>query len=232
MLSAYYRLIKPGIVYGNAFAALAGFLFASRWHFGFGLFAAAMLGVAFVVASACVFNNYFDHDIDQKMPRTKDRPLASGAVSPGSALWYGGVLFVIGFCLLYFFVNVLSVAAAFVGWFVYVFCYTPLKHKSSLALYVGAVAGAMPIVIGYVAGSGKLDRATLILFILFFLWQLPHFLAIATYRFDEYAAAGVPLSLRHAPSPRQKVFARRVFFASLWVLVVGCVLIALLPLVL
>lgn len=229
MFKNYYYLTKPGIVYGNIFAALAVFLFASRWQFSLMLLFATVFGMALVVASACVFNNWYDRGIDSKMPRTKARPLVSGAISPQNAFVYGGVLGIIGFATLYFGANALAETCAFAGWFVYVFCYTPLKHKSSFALYVGAVAGAMPVVAGYAAGAGTLDVAALILFILMFLWQLPHFWAIAVYRFDEYSAAGVPLSVKKSPTENQKRFARKIFFGSLVVLVVGCVVIALIP---
>ncbi len=230
MQRAYYQLAKPGIVYGNAFTTLAAFLFASRWHFSLLLLAAVIVGMVLVIASACVFNNYLDRDIDQKMARTKNRPLVSGAVSLWGALGYAAVLSAAGFTLLYLCVNALTALVALAGFLIYVCLYTPLKRVSSTALYVGAVAGAMPMVAGYTAVVDKVDLTALALFAFMFVWQLPHFIAIAAYRFDEYAAAGVPLTLSCAPTPRRKRLARRIFFGSLWVLVAGSIFIALLPL--
>jgi protoheme IX farnesyltransferase len=229
MLKAYYQLTKPGIVYGNVFTTLCAFLFTSRWMFSWQLFFATMIGVALVIASACVFNNYFDRDIDSKMTRTKSRPLVSGSISPRAALVYGVVLAVIGFVLLYIYVNVLTTLVILAGFVVYVFWYTPLKHHSGLAVYVGAIAGAMPIVAGYTAVTASLDLTALLLFTFLFIWQLPHFFAIAAYRYDEYATAGVPLLVKH-PTDKQKKLGRKVFLTSLIVLVFFCVVLAFWPL--
>jgi protoheme IX farnesyltransferase len=188
-----------------------------------------MIGVALVIASACVFNNYFDRDIDAKMTRTKDRPSVSGTVSPRAALIYGAVLGLAGFVLLYIYVNALTTYLILVGFFVYVFWYTPLKPCSASAVYVGAVAGAAPIVAGYTAVTDRIDWVALFLFLFLFVWQLPHFFAIAAYRYDEYAAAGVPLLVRH-PTARHKRLGRQIFFGSLVVLVVFCIVLALQPL--
>lgn len=229
MIKEYYRLTKPGIVYGNVFTTLAAFLFASHWHIGSALLFGTLVGLALVIASACVFNNYFDIDIDKKMARTKARALVSGAISGQSALAYGTVLGLVGLYLLYTYTNVLTAAIALAGFVVYVCVYTPLKPRSALAVFVGAVAGAVPIVVGYTAVTNRLDLTALILFVCLFVWQLPHFIAIAVYRFDEYAAAGVPL-LVTKPTEQQKLLGKRVFLSSLIVLVVFCVVLAAVPL--
>lgn len=229
MLTDYYQLIKPGIVYGNVITVLAAFLFASRWEFSAALFFATMIGMAFVVASACVFNNYFDRGIDSKMMRTKKRALAMGIISPCAALVYASALGIVGSVLLWFAVNPLTALVALLGWLIYVCAYTPLKPISPRALYVGAVAGAMPIVAGYTAVTDKLDLTVFLLFAFMFLWQLPHFIAIAMYRYDEYAAAGIPLVVGK-PTGKQKRIARLVFFFSLAVLLIFCVALSLLGL--
>src|SRR6185437_15910501 len=100
---AYYRLAKPGIVYGNLLVGIAGFLYAASGHVNWMLFIYAMLGLSLVIASACVFNNYYDRDIDKKMLRTATRALASGDISNKNALWYATILGLIGALLLYFF---------------------------------------------------------------------------------------------------------------------------------
>jgi protoheme IX farnesyltransferase len=193
MLKNYYDLTKPGIVYGNVFTTLAAFLFASRWHFGWGLFFATMIGIACVIASACVFNNYIDRDIDEKMQRTKDRALVSGAISSPSALRFGIILALLGFIFLLIFVNTLTAFAALIGFLVYVFAYTFSKRVTPWATEIGSIAGAMPIVVGYTAVTDRLDAAALILFLALAFWQMPHFYAIALFRREEYAAAGVPV---------------------------------------
>src|ERR1700677_2937261 len=100
VVKAYYELAKPGIVYGNAFTTLAAFLFASRWHFSLSLLSGTLFGIALVVGSACVFNNYLDRAIDLKMSRTKERALVTGAIGTLGALLYGSVLGFLGSALL------------------------------------------------------------------------------------------------------------------------------------
>jgi heme o synthase len=218
---AYYRLCKPGIVYGNALVAAAGFAYAARGHIDWLLFLYMLLGLSLVIASACVFNNYFDRGIDAKMERTKNRPLVVGHISSAGALSFGTLLGIAGAMLLFFFTTLPAFAVAVFGWLVYVALYTPLKHITPQALWVGAIAGATPPVVGYVAVTNSLDYTALWLFIFLFIWQVPHFLGIAAYRYDEYAAAGIPLLLSK-PSGRGKAAGRIVFYVSLAVLLAWC----------
>jgi protoheme IX farnesyltransferase len=153
-----------------------------------------LVGIALVMASGCVFNNYIDRDIDGKMARTKDRALITGRISGRTALAYGTVLGALGFGMLIAFTNVLTVAAAFVGFFFYVVTYSMWgKRRSTWGTFVGAIAGATPPVVGYTAASGRFDLAALILFIILVIWQMPHFYAIAIRRFGDYLAAGIPV---------------------------------------
>ena len=192
MLKNYYRLAKPGIVYGNLLPTIAAYVYASRWNIGSIIFIAMIVGLGLVIASAAVFNNYLDRDIDIKMERTKDRALVTGAISNTSALIFGSVLGIIGFVILMLFTNVLATFVALVGFVVYVFAYTFAKRKTYWATEVGSIAGAVPIIVGYTAAVDRLDGAALILFLILALWQMPHFYAIALYRSPEYAAAGIP----------------------------------------
>ena len=224
---SYYRLTKPGIIYGNALMFAAGFFLGSWGGINWPLFFVALLGLSLVMASACVFNNYADRDLDKKMERTKTRALASGTISLNAAYIYGLVLAFLGFGTLYFFSTYLSFLVALVGFATYVFVYTPLKPKTSLALYIGAVAGATPPVVGYTAVTGTFDIWALGLFVAIFVWQLPHFIAIATYRYEEYTAAGVPLTLKRPPTDVEKKKARKIFSASLVILLAACLSIAL-----
>ena len=223
MIKTYYRLTKPGIIYGNALAAVAGFFFASRGGpINWWLFVATVLGLSLIIASACVLNNYMDRDIDARMERTKNRAMVRGAISDRNALIFAAVLGVMGVVLLAFYSSYTALAAALVAFVVYVALYTPLKPRTPMALFVGAVSGAMPPVVGYTAVTNMLDWYAFALFLALFLWQIPHFLAIATYRYNEYAAAGVPLFIKKEPSDTTKRRAKVIFYCSLVVLLVAC----------
>lgn len=193
MLKTYYELTKPGIVYGNTFTTLAAFLFASHWHFSVSLLLATLVGVALVIASGCVFNNYLDRTIDLAMPRTKNRALVTGAVSGATALIYASVLGIGGIVLLVIRVNVLTACAVIFGFIFYVIIYGVGKRASHWGTVLGSVAGAIPILAGYTAVTGRLDLPAFILFIILVLWQMPHFYAISLYRIDEYRSAGIPV---------------------------------------
>ncbi|MDZ4226021.1 MAG: protoheme IX farnesyltransferase [Patescibacteria group bacterium] len=224
MIKVYFNLIKPRMVVMNVAVAGAVFIFASSNVVNWQAFWFMVTGLACVVAAACVFNNYADRHIDARMERTKNRGLASGKVEPGHALVFGAVLFVLGVILL-FQTNLLALGAALVGFVTYVFVYTLLKPKSGYALYVGAVAGATPPLVGYAAGAGTIDLMALALFAVLFLWQIPHFLAIARYRFDEYTAGGVPLLVESPRDEKEKHQARKIFYFSLVFLLLFCVVL-------
>lgn len=149
-----------------------------------------LLGTALIVAGANALNMWIERESDGRMERTRERPLAAGRISPSVGLGFGLALSLLAVPLLSlsnFKVALLGVGA----WFVYVAIYTPLKRFSAWALPVGAVAGAMPPLMGWTAATGGLDAGGLYLFAVLFFWQLPHFMAIALFRADEYAAAGL-----------------------------------------
>lgn len=190
---SYFLLTKPGIIFGNSVTAAAGFFLARGHYFDGGLFFAMLLGLGLIVASGCVFNNYIDRIADEKMARTKDRPLVSGAIAPKRALQFGTVLLLLGALVLAFFTNLLALSIALLGFFVYVALYSLLKYRTVHATLVGSIAGAVPPVVGYTAVSYVLDPAALLLFLVIALWQMPHFYAIAIYRQQDYAAASIPV---------------------------------------
>jgi protoheme IX farnesyltransferase len=224
VIKEYYELAKPGIIYGNALTATAGFFLASPESLAEAglLFATMLIGLSLIIASACVFNNYFDRDIDAKMERTKNRALAAGRIPAHRALTFAAILGLLGALVLWLYTTTLALGVALVGFGVYVFLYTPLKHKTPHALWVGAIAGATPPVVGYTAVTATLDWYALALFTFLFLWQIPHFLSIALYRHEEYQAAGIPLFIHKAPTEQTKRRARQVFFLSLVVLLLWC----------
>lgn len=193
VLKTYYRLTKPGIIYSNTIAAAAGFFLAAKGHINLLLLLTLLLGTSGIIASACVYNNYMDRGIDKKMKRTQKRALVTGEVSGRSALIFATVLGVIGFGILGLFTNILTVIVGLIGFVDYIFFYGFGKRKSVHGTLIGSISGAMPPVAGYTAVTGRLDMAVLLLFIIWVCWQMVHFYAIAVYRENDYASAGIPV---------------------------------------
>lgn len=221
-MRAYYELTKPYRVYANLLVAAAGLAFASA-DIDWAKLAAVLAGLGGIVAGACVYNNYLDRVMDAKMLRTRERATARGTVGAQGSFIFGTVLFVLGAAVLWVYTNPLAFLAAMVGFVTYVFMYTPMKPRTPHALWVGAVSGATPPVVGYAAVTGAFDATALWLFAFMFVWQVAHFLAIAVYRNEEYAAAGVPMYVRGPYSTSQKKLAKQGFFFSLVVLLGWCV---------
>jgi protoheme IX farnesyltransferase len=192
-LKDYYNLTKPGIVYGNLLTALAGFLLACRWHINLSLLIATIFGIAFVIASACVCNNYIDRDIDSKMKRTKKRALVSGTIKGSNALIYAAVLGAVGFFLLAIRTNKITYLLGLIGFVDYVIVYTLSKRRFSQGTLLGSISGAIPPAAGYTAVIGHFNFEALILFLILVLWQMPHFYCIAIYRYEDYKIAGIPV---------------------------------------
>jgi protoheme IX farnesyltransferase len=157
-----------------------------------------LLGTTFLVAAANTFNMYMERDVDPLMERTRDRPLPRGLVSPEAALIFGSALACAGLPLVFLGSNLLTGCLGLLAVASYVVIYTPLKRRSAAALFVGAVPGALPPLMGWTTVTGHLDAPGLALFAVLFLWQIPHFLAIAIYRTADYARAGfkvLPLAI-------------------------------------
>jgi heme o synthase len=170
-----------------------GFFLATGQQVDLGLLAATLVGTALVIASACVFNNYIDRDIDAAMTRTQQRALVTGAITPWQALAYGTALGAVGFGLLAAYVNWLTVVLGAVGFVVYVAVYGFWKRRSVYGTLVGSVAGSVPVVAGYCAVTNQFDMGAVLLFLIMTTWQMPHFFAIALRRLSEYTAAGLPV---------------------------------------
>jgi heme o synthase len=194
MLIHYYTLTKPGIIYGNAIAALGGFFLASKGDIDLWLCAVTILGISFVIASGCVLNNYIDQDIDRMMERTKGRVLVRGLIRPRDAVIYGSILGLVGIVLLAVFTNALTLSIALFGLFFYVAVYSLWSKRYSIhATIIGSISGAVPPVVGYVAVSNTFDLGAVLLFIIMSIWQMPHSYAIAIYRLDDYLSANIPV---------------------------------------
>ncbi|HEX6416566.1 MAG TPA: heme o synthase [Candidatus Saccharimonadales bacterium] len=192
-IKAYYRLTKPGIIYGNGMMALAGFLFASGGKIQIPLMFALLVGIGLVIASACALNNYIDRGIDSKMARTKKRAIPTGVISGKSAIIFAVVLGVIGFGLLIVFTNWATVLLGAIAYFTYIVLYGYTKRTSVYSTLVGSISGAVPPAAGYVAVTGSFDMAALLLFLIMTFWQMPHFYAIGMYRRKDYASADLPI---------------------------------------
>jgi protoheme IX farnesyltransferase len=150
-----------------------------------------LLGTMLVVSGANALNMVWERDIDRLMKRTKDRPLPAGRMAPKVALWFGLVTSVASLPILAFGVNATTAVLAALANLLYVLAYTPLKQRSHWALQVGAVPGAIPPLLGWTAATGKVEAGGLVLFAILFLWQIPHFHAIALFRKLEYGRAGL-----------------------------------------
>lgn len=188
---AYYRLAKPGIVYSNVLSAVAGFLMVSKSGLDFGLLLAVISGVTLVIASACVFNNYLDRSIDSKMERTKRRALVTGKISNRNAIIFGSNLGIIGFLVLGFFTNGLTLLVGIVGYIDYIIFYGLAKRYSNYSTIIGSVSGSASLVAGYVAVTDSFDSTAWALFFIMVFWQMAHFHAIALRRVNDYREAGI-----------------------------------------
>jgi protoheme IX farnesyltransferase len=191
----YVTLTKPRIMSLLLVTGAAGMFVGAQGAPSFGLFVAAMLGLALACGGASALNHVLDADIDRLMgKRTEKRPVAAGRVAPSRALEFGLVLSAFSFVLLASTVNVLTAALALVGNLFYVLVYTRwLKRSTPQNIVIGGAAGAVPPLVGYAAASGSLGLPALWLFLIVFLWTPPHFWALALLIKDAYANAGVPM---------------------------------------
>ncbi len=190
----FFELTKPGIIFGNAVTVSGGFFLGSHAHFDFWAFLGTLIGMSLVVACGCVFNNMIDRDIDQLMERTQHRPMPQGLIPLPIAFIYAVILGIAGFTVFYFTTNLLALSVAAVGLFFYVVVYSLFwKRRSTLGTTIGGIAGAVPPVVGYCAATHHFNAAAVILFLILFFWQMPHFYAISIYRLKDFAAASIPI---------------------------------------
>lgn len=172
---------------------MAGFLLASKNDVRFWLLIETLAGLSLVIASACVYNNYLDRNIDKKMARTSKRAIVTGSVSKSAALIYATGLGIVGFIILAWFTNWLVFTVALTAVIFYVILYGLAKRRTVHGTLVGSIPGAAPPVIGYLAVTNHIDSAAIILFLILVFWQMPHFYAISMYRHKDYKAAGLPV---------------------------------------
>jgi protoheme IX farnesyltransferase len=190
-------LAKPRLS-GLVVLTCAGGLALAPGEIGLARAILSVLGTAAVVGAANALNCYVERDVDGRMRRTRERPLPAGRVEPTVALLLGVAVPAFAVPILALVANPLTALLAFVALVTYVLVYTPMKRRSTLALFVGAIPGAIPPLMGWTAVTGRLDAGGAALFALLFAWQLPHFLAISIYLAEDYARGGlVVFSLVH-----------------------------------
>jgi len=190
-VAAYVELTKPRITFLIVLTAAAGFGLATPGRVNYPLLLSSMFGIALLSSGIAALNQYMERDLDGLMRRTVTRPLPSGKLLPWEALCFGLSLTIIAEGYLAIVVNPLS---GLLGLFViagYLFAYTPLKTRTSLSTMVGAFPGAIPPLIGWTAATGQLSVGAWVLFAILFLWQFPHFLAIAWMYREDYSRAGI-----------------------------------------
>jgi heme o synthase len=188
----FLELTKPRLNLLVVATTLAGYYLGTD-GFNLALLAATVIGTALVAGGAAAFNEILERDTDALMRRTRTRPLPDGRMRVSTAVWFAGALSVCGLALLAVGANMLAAGVAAATLSSYALIYTPLKARTSLSTLVGGVPGALPPMIGWAAATGTLSIEAWVLFAIVFLWQMPHFLAIAWLCREDYARAGLPM---------------------------------------
>src|ERR1700741_1192224 len=190
-VAAYLELTKPRITFLIVLTAAAGFALASPGHVDYRAMLTAMVGIPLLSSGIATINQYMERDLDALMRRTANRPLPSGKLLPWEALAFGSGLTVAAEIYLAVLVNPLTALLGLTVIAGYLFAYTPLKTRTSLSTMVGAFPGAVPPLIGWAAARGDIGLEAWVLFAILFLWQFPHFLAIAWMYREDYSRAGI-----------------------------------------
>lgn len=190
----FYELAKPRIALLVLVTTFVGMWVASNGTASLALIFFTLLGTGLASSASGAFNNYIDREIDQRMARTRNRALPAGRMRPQHALWFAFILTISAFLILNYTVNALTAWLTMLTIFFYVVVYTVwLKRHSSLCTEIGGVAGALPPVIGWTAVTNEITWPAVLLFTLIFLWQPPHFWALALVRANEYKEANIPM---------------------------------------
>ena len=185
----FYELTKPRLSFLSVLTAIVGYLSANPTR-DLSVLLSLLFGTSLAAGGAAVLNQWMERDADAKMVRTRERAIAAGRVQPLHAFIYGSILSALGCFLLFIGANALAGTLTAVTVVTYILLYTPLKRLTTWNTLVGAIPGALPPLIGWAAATGKIDLLGWVLFAILFLWQMPHFFAIAwTYRKD-YAQGG------------------------------------------
>jgi protoheme IX farnesyltransferase len=190
-VAAYAELTKPRITFLIVLTSAAGFALASPGSIDYLALLRSLLGIALLSSGIATLNQYAERELDGLMRRTANRPLPAGRLAPWEALAFGAAITIVAEIYLLILVNPLSAVLGLTVIAGYLFAYTPLKTRTSLSTLVGAFPGAVPPLIGWTAARGSLSLEGWILFAILFLWQFPHFLAIAWMYREDYSRAGI-----------------------------------------
>src|ERR1044071_640949 len=190
-VAAYIELTKPRITFLIVLTAAAGFAMAAIGHVDYYAMFRALIGIGLLSSGIATLNQYAERELDGLMRRTANRPLPAGKLAPWEALAFGSTITVVAESYLLVFVNPLTALLGLAVIAGYLFAYTPLKTRTSLSTLVGAFPGAIPPLIGWTAARGSISLEGWILFAILFLWQFPHFLAIAGMYREDYGRAGI-----------------------------------------
>jgi protoheme IX farnesyltransferase len=189
-INDFVEISKPRMNFLVIATTLVGFALTARNAAEWRLLPATLIGTALCAAAASALNQSFEHRLDALMVRTRLRPIPAGRVAPLEALIFGVALALAGTAMLFFLVNPLTALIGGLTIFFYVALYTPLKRRTTLCTVVGAIPGALPPVMGWTAVHNSLGVGAVALFAILFLWQMPHFLAIAILYKNDYSAGG------------------------------------------
>jgi protoheme IX farnesyltransferase len=218
--SDFAELVKVRLTALVLLTTAVGFYLGLRRSMDYGALLKVFLGTAAAAAGAAALNQWWEWQLDALMQRTKSRPVPGGRMRPLSAVIIGTVLSLGGVIYLWFACNVLTAILAAVTVAIYIFAYTPLKRVSTFNTLVGAVPGALPPMIGWAAARGTLDPGAWSLFVIVFLWQLPHFFAIAWMYRDDYARAGFQM-VASDDATGERSASQSVFFCILLLVLAG-----------
>jgi len=191
-IKLFFELIKFRLSFLVTFSSVVGFLLSSNYINYFSLFILIISGF-FITGSSIINNQIIEKDSDKLMNRTKNRPLPTNKISSRNALFISLALSITGLILMVLFLNKLTAILSFLSLFIYTFLYTPLKKVGPIAVFVGAIPGALPPLIGWAASTNDISLEALIIFSIQFIWQFPHFWAIAWVSDDDYKRAGFKL---------------------------------------
>ncbi len=189
----YLELTKPNVVWLILMSTMVGYYVASPPQFSFVAMLHVVIATGLMAAGVGALNQWWERDLDAKMRRTENRPLPSGRLRPVRSMLFGAGLAATGLLWAALAVNLLSFAVGLATVLSYVFVYTPLKTRTPLATFVGAFPGAAPLLLGFTAARGSIGLEGWVLFFILFLWQFPHFYAIAWMYRDDYARAGIKM---------------------------------------
>ena len=193
-IKAYSELIKFRLSALVTFSAVFGYILGDRGvNFGWSGFVGLVLGGFLISGASGAANEIMERDLDKLMKRTQNRPLPLQIISLQEAYWFTSIVAIAGITLLWIFTNPLTTCLGIVSMALYVFAYTPLKRVGPIAVFVGAIPGAMPPLLGWTAATGAITYEALIIFGIQFIWQFPHFWAIAWVSDDDYKRAGFKL---------------------------------------